>query len=229
MPAVTPPVKVLPSTTTRSATGSAPKACNRSRTIQWVAARRPRNSPAAPSNRCAGAHADDTARRACRPARIQDRELDRSTMGPSAGSSARVPTAPGRGSSTTSTSRPPAAGRGPHRGLSGSSWVRLGKSSNPLLKRVSLIACLPRGRHSCLAVEWRTGKLEETTVPLLLASPAIPPGGDIQSQYTCDGAGISPPLTWSGLQDEIKSLVLVGEDWGAFDIPAGSRGLDAGY
>jgi Raf kinase inhibitor-like YbhB/YbcL family protein len=66
-------------------------------------------------------------------------------------------------------------------------------------------------------------------MPLLLACPAIPAGGDIQSQYTCDGAGISPPLTWSGLQDEIKSLVLVGEDWGAFDIPAGSRGLDAGH
>jgi Raf kinase inhibitor-like YbhB/YbcL family protein len=66
-------------------------------------------------------------------------------------------------------------------------------------------------------------------MPLLLASPAIPPGGEIRSQYTCDGAGISPPLTRSGLQDGIKSPVLVVEDWGAFDIPAGSRGLDAGY
>ena len=61
-------------------------------------------------------------------------------------------------------------------------------------------------------------------MPLLLACPAIPPGGEIRSQYTCDGAGISPPLTWSALQDGIKSLVLVVEDWGAFDIPAGSRG-----
>jgi len=34
-------------------------------------------------------------------------------------------------------------------------------------------------------------------MPLVLASPAIPPGGEIPSQYTCDGADISPPLTWS--------------------------------
>jgi phosphatidylethanolamine-binding protein (PEBP) family uncharacterized protein len=45
-------------------------------------------------------------------------------------------------------------------------------------------------------------------MPLLLASPAIPPGGEIPSQYTCNGAGISPPLTWSGLQDGTESLVL---------------------
>jgi Raf kinase inhibitor-like YbhB/YbcL family protein len=66
-------------------------------------------------------------------------------------------------------------------------------------------------------------------MPLLLACPAIPPGGEIRSRCTCDGAGISPALTWSRLQDGIKSLVLVVEDWGAFDIPAGSRGLDTGY
>ncbi|MBV8132863.1 MAG: YbhB/YbcL family Raf kinase inhibitor-like protein [Alphaproteobacteria bacterium] len=76
-------------------------------------------------------------------------------------------------------------------------------------------------------------------MPLLLASSAIPPGGEIPSQYTCDGADISPPLTWSGLPDGTKSLVLVVEDpdapsgvfrhWAAFDIPAGSHGLDAGY
>ena len=38
-------------------------------------------------------------------------------------------------------------------------------------------------------------------MPLSLASPAIPPGGEIPSQYTCDGADISPPLRWSGAPD----------------------------
>jgi phosphatidylethanolamine-binding protein (PEBP) family uncharacterized protein len=46
-------------------------------------------------------------------------------------------------------------------------------------------------------------------MPLLLASPAIPPGGEIRSQYSCDGAGISPPLTWCGLPNGTESLVLV--------------------
>jgi Raf kinase inhibitor-like YbhB/YbcL family protein len=76
-------------------------------------------------------------------------------------------------------------------------------------------------------------------MPLMLASPAIPSAGEIPAQYTCDGADISPRLTWSGLPDGTRSLVLVLEDpdapsgvfrhWAAFDIPASSRGLDAGY
>jgi Raf kinase inhibitor-like YbhB/YbcL family protein len=84
-----------------------------------------------------------------------------------------------------------------------------------------------------------TGKLEETAMPLMLASPAIPPGGEIPAQYTCDGADISPQLTWSGVPDGTMSLVLVIEDpdapsgvfrhWAVFDIPAASRGLESGY
>jgi len=76
-------------------------------------------------------------------------------------------------------------------------------------------------------------------MPLLLAIPAIPPGGEIPSQYTCDSADISPPLTGSGLPDRTGSLVLVVDDpdapsgvfnhWAAFDIPTGSHGLGAGY
>jgi len=76
-------------------------------------------------------------------------------------------------------------------------------------------------------------------MPLMLASGAFPPGAEIPSQYTCDGADISPPLTWSDLPDGTQSLVLVVEDpdapsgvfrhWVAFDIPTGSRGLASGY
>lgn len=76
-------------------------------------------------------------------------------------------------------------------------------------------------------------------MPLMLASPAIPPGGEIPAQYTCDGPDISPPLTWSDLPDGTRSLVLVVEDpdapsgvfrhWAAFDIPAAAHGLDAGF
>jgi Raf kinase inhibitor-like YbhB/YbcL family protein len=76
-------------------------------------------------------------------------------------------------------------------------------------------------------------------MPLMLASPAIPQGGEIPVQYTCDGADISPPLSWSDLPAGTGSLVLVVEDsdapsgtfrhWVVFDIPPASRGLDAGY
>jgi hypothetical protein len=73
----------------------------------------------------------------------------------------------------------------------------------------------------------------------MLASPAIPPNGEIPAQYTCDGADISPPLSWSDVPAGTGSLVLVVEDpdapsgtfrhWAVFDIPPTSRGLDAGY
>jgi Raf kinase inhibitor-like YbhB/YbcL family protein len=73
----------------------------------------------------------------------------------------------------------------------------------------------------------------------MLASPAIPPGSEIPAQYTCDGSDISPPLSWSGVSDGARSLVVVVEDpdapsgmfrhWAVFDIPAVTRGLDAGY
>ena len=76
-------------------------------------------------------------------------------------------------------------------------------------------------------------------MPLMLASPAIPPGGEIPAQYTCDGADISPPLSWSGVPEGTGSLVLVVEDPDApsgvfrhravFDILPASPGLDAGY
>jgi Raf kinase inhibitor-like YbhB/YbcL family protein len=73
----------------------------------------------------------------------------------------------------------------------------------------------------------------------MLASPAIPPGSEIPAQYTCDGADISPALSWSGVPEGTRSLVLVVEDpdaptgtfrhWVVSDIPPAARGLDAGY
>ncbi len=76
-------------------------------------------------------------------------------------------------------------------------------------------------------------------MPLMLASPAIPPGAEIPRQYTCDGTDLSPPLTWSGVPEGTRSLVVVVEDpdapsgvfrhWAAFDIPVSSHSLDAGY
>jgi Raf kinase inhibitor-like YbhB/YbcL family protein len=76
-------------------------------------------------------------------------------------------------------------------------------------------------------------------MPLMIASPAIPPGGPIAVEYTCDGADISPPLSWSGVPQGTGGFVLILDDpdapsgdfyhWAAYDIPAGSRGLEAGY
>ncbi|MGX8012802.1 YbhB/YbcL family Raf kinase inhibitor-like protein [Mesorhizobium sp. ORM8.1] len=58
-------------------------------------------------------------------------------------------------------------------------------------------------------------------MPLTLASPAFSDGGDIPGRYTRDGKNISPPLKWSGIPDEAKSLVLVVQDP---DAPSGMFG-----
>jgi len=49
-------------------------------------------------------------------------------------------------------------------------------------------------------------------MPLMLASPAIPPGNEIPAQFTCNGSDISPPLSWPGVPEGTGSLVLVVED-----------------
>ena len=76
-------------------------------------------------------------------------------------------------------------------------------------------------------------------MPLLLASPTIPSGGEIPVQCACDSADISPPLTWSGLPGTAKSPVPVVENPDAlsevlrhrtaFDIPASPHDLKASH
>jgi Raf kinase inhibitor-like YbhB/YbcL family protein len=86
-----------------------------------------------------------------------------------------------------------------------------------------------------------TGRAEarRTAMALTISSPAFPPNGAIPSRYTCEGAGLSPPLTWSGVPEGARSLALVVEDpdapsgvfchWSAFDVPPDRPGLAEGY
>jgi len=69
-----------------------------------------------------------------------------------------------------------------------------------------------------------------------LTSPAFEDGGEIPQLYTCDGDDISPPLEWSSIPEETRSLALVVDDpdapmgiwvhWIVYDLPAESEGLD---
>jgi Raf kinase inhibitor-like YbhB/YbcL family protein len=71
-----------------------------------------------------------------------------------------------------------------------------------------------------------------------LTSTAFHAGVTIPKQYTADGAGSSPPLRWSDLPAETKSVALICDDpdaprgtwvhWVLFNLPAQSRELEEG-
>ena len=71
-----------------------------------------------------------------------------------------------------------------------------------------------------------------------LTSSAFEAGAEIPARYTCDGAGVSPPLAWSDAPGEARSLALVVEDpdapggtfthWLAWNIDPLARGLGEG-
>jgi Phosphatidylethanolamine-binding protein len=64
---------------------------------------------------------------------------------------------------------------------------------------------------------------------MLIRSPAFSDGAGILRQYTCEGHDMSPPLEWSGLPPDTRSLVLLCDDpdapagtwhhWAMYDIP----------
>lgn len=70
-----------------------------------------------------------------------------------------------------------------------------------------------------------------------VTSTAFTEGGMIPKEYTCDGADISPPLSWSGVPEEARSLALISDDpdapagtwvhWVLFNIPVDPNELPA--
>jgi Raf kinase inhibitor-like YbhB/YbcL family protein len=71
-----------------------------------------------------------------------------------------------------------------------------------------------------------------------MTSTAFSAGNTLPEEYTCDGAGRSPPLAWSGAPANAQSFALIVEDpdapngtfrhWGVYGIPAGTHELAEG-
>jgi Raf kinase inhibitor-like YbhB/YbcL family protein len=99
-----------------------------------------------------------------------------------------------------------------------------------LLKFVSTLALVALA--SCGA------RNDKAVAQFSLTSAAFHNGQAIPAQFTCGGAGQSPPLAWSQPPPGTRSLALVVADsdapsgtfhhWGAYDIPASLHSLDAG-
>ncbi len=77
-------------------------------------------------------------------------------------------------------------------------------------------------------------------MPLTLTSPSFAQHAEIPSQFTCEGADVSPALAWSGPPPGTKSLALIVDDpdapdpkapkmtwvhWVVYDLPPNSSGL----
>lgn len=60
---------------------------------------------------------------------------------------------------------------------------------------------------------------EDAAMKLELVSTAFEEGSDIPQKHTCDGADLSPPLSWSAPPAGTKSLALIGDDP---DAPGGT-------
>jgi Raf kinase inhibitor-like YbhB/YbcL family protein len=68
-----------------------------------------------------------------------------------------------------------------------------------------------------------------------LSSPSFPNGGSIPKKLTCDGADVSPELSWTQPPAGTRSLALVADDpdapggtwthWVVFDLPRSTHGL----
>ena len=82
-----------------------------------------------------------------------------------------------------------------------------------------------------------TGK-EENAMGITIESAAFQDGGMIPGKYTCDGADISPPLSWSGIPEGTLSIALISDDpdapmgtwvhWVLYDLPPGITKLPEG-
>jgi len=87
------------------------------------------------------------------------------------------------------------------------------KRMHCLLVVASLVACSPVFGDSDLLPM-------EDNMTLTLKSSAFDNGGPIPSRYTCQGDDVSPPLTWTGVPETARSLVLIVEDPDAPDPAA---------
>ena len=92
---------------------------------------------------------------------------------------------------------------------------------------------------ACSGAEEPTLKQELTEFTVSLTSDAFIDGTGIPSKYTCRGANVSPPLSWSGIPEGAKSLALIVDDadaedgvpsphWVLFSLPADVVGLPDG-
>jgi Raf kinase inhibitor-like YbhB/YbcL family protein len=82
------------------------------------------------------------------------------------------------------------------------------------------------------------GETKREASIMKLTSPAFGDGGTIPARYTCDGGDVIPPLVFTNVPHEAKTLALVVDDpdapvgtwdhWVVWNIPATTAGVEEG-
>jgi len=82
------------------------------------------------------------------------------------------------------------------------------------------------------------GTVQSAIGTIVLSSPAFKPGGAMPVRYTCDGAGVSPPLVWRNVPAGAAELLLLAIDlnggngdaiqWAVGGLSPSSHGIPAG-
>jgi Raf kinase inhibitor-like YbhB/YbcL family protein len=80
---------------------------------------------------------------------------------------------------------------------------------------------------------------KETPMAFKIIITAFPEGGEIPKEFTCEGAGISPALEWTGQPRDTKSFALIMDDpdapsgtfnhWLLWDLPPAVHSLPLSY
>jgi hypothetical protein len=83
-----------------------------------------------------------------------------------------------------------------------------------------------------------TESTAEVRVGLMVTSQAFKSGEPMPSKYACDGEDVSPPMSWIGAPEQIRSYALIVDDvdapmgaftyWVIFNIPAAESSLQEG-
>lgn len=104
-------------------------------------------------------------------------------------------------------------------------------------KTVIILFVLATG-SSCKLSEPGLTETGETGMILEVTSSAFEMGSRIPKKFTCDGENVSPPLKWSGVPAEAKSLALIADDpdapmgtwvhWVLYDLPPDHDSLPEG-
>jgi Raf kinase inhibitor-like YbhB/YbcL family protein len=113
--------------------------------------------------------------------------------------------------------------------------VRLAYRSLPILSAAVLSLALTSTYHDGV---FASAVIAEPPMSLTISSPSFTNGGDIAKKFTCDGADLSPQVTWTDPPAGTKTFALLADDpdapvgnwnhWIAWNLPANLRALPEG-